>query len=307
MSSASPRLSSVDRAYLVGVIGKTLLAGGKLFAGLASGSIALTADGWHSLSDVVTNSGAWIASAFARRPPDDDHHYGHGNAEALAGVLIGATLVAGGAAIAWDGFLARNRSPDEAHGLALAVAGVSIAANAWLTRLATRVGRAARSQGLLALARDNLSDTLTGGLVFVAILASHLGLAWAEPVAAVAIGGLIVFLGLRSLTDGVHVLMDRVSDPGLRAALEAEARGVDGVRDVQRVRVHPLGDHVLVDLEISVDGGLSVDRGHAIAHAVEAALRRARDEVGGVHVHVNPYRPGEAAEPGPGGRPGRVG
>ena len=280
---------TTSRAFAIGLFGNTALAILKLAVGWLSGSLALTADGWHSLSDVVTNAGAWIAHVIGKRPPDEDHHYGHGNAEAVAGVLIGATLVTGGAAVAASGMFSETELRPEAHVLALSVALISVAANLGLAWITTHSARTARSQSLMALARDNLSDALSGLLVVIAIVLARFGMSWAEPLTAVMIGALIVFLGFRSLVDGLHVLMDRAPDLDLRGRLTETAEEVSGVRGVQTVRVHPLGDHVRVDLEISVDGTLTVDEGHRIAHAVEEALRRSHDDIGGVHVHVNPH------------------
>ena len=280
----------MSQAFAIGLFGNTLLALVKLGAGFASGSLSLTADGWHSLSDMATNAGAWVAHRFARKPPDEDHHYGHGNAEALAGLVIGAMLVAGGFAVGATGITSEERLREDARGWALAVACLSVLGNvalAWITSRSARVGR---SQSLKALARDNLSDALSGLLVVLAILLAGLGLDWAEPVAAVVIGALIVVLGFHSLLEGLHVLMDRVPDTGLRERLGTTARAVQGVRGVQTIRVHPLGDHLRVDLGISVDGALTVEEGHRIAHEVEERLQEEHPDVGGVHVHVGPHR-----------------
>ena len=238
----------VGRVFAIGLIGNTVLAAAKLAAGWFGGSVALLADGWHSLSDILTNGGGWLAHTISKAPPDEDHHYGHGNAEAVAGVLIGLMLVAGGIGVAWSGLFSRVELRHSAVGLALAVAVLSIGANVALSWITTQVARRARSQSLMALARDNLSDALTGVLVVLAIAGTHFGLPWAEPLAAVVIGALIVFLGFHSLADGLHVLMDRVPDPTLRGRLAGDAGAVSGVRDVQEVRVHPLGDHVRVYL-----------------------------------------------------------
>jgi cation diffusion facilitator family transporter len=157
---------------------------------------------------------------------------------------------------------------------------------AWITLRAARDGT---SQGLRALARDNASDAMAGVLVILGIAGAKSGLTWSEPAAAVAIGLLIVILGLRSARDGFDVLMDRVPDPTLRERLTGLAAGVDQVRGVQRVRVHPMGTNHWVDLEISVDGRLTVEEGHRIAHAVEQALVQSNLHVKGVQVHVNPW------------------
>ena len=125
-------------------------------------------------------------------------------------------------------------------------------------------------------------------VVIVGIAGGLFGLAWAEPVMTALIGVFIVVMGLRSLREGLDVLMDRVADTELRGRMRAAALEVPGVDGVQRVRIHPLGSIHRADMEISVDGALSVRKGHEIAHEVESAVTRAEAGVVQVSVHVNP-------------------
>jgi len=279
------------RAFRAGVLGNGLLALGKLGVGWLSGSRALLADGWHSLADVATNGATWIAHGFARRAPDDDHHYGHGKLEAFAGLIVGLLLFGGGVAIAVSAFDFDVRLVEGWRTwVALAVALVSIAVNLVLARIAQVGARETKSDGLRALARDNLSDALSSGLVVVAILGTAVGLPWPEPVATFVIGVVVLSMGWNSVREGFDVLMDR-ADPELRAAITRTAGQVEAVRGVQSVRVHPLGGSVAVDMEISVSGALTVEEGHEIAHSVERAVTREHPSVRAVHVHVNPGPP----------------
>ena len=281
-----------NRAFAVGLVGNTALAALKLGVGWFAGSRALVADGWHSLSDIATNLGTWLAHRFSQRPPDDDHHYGHGRAEALAGALVGFVLIFAGLGVVFSVWTSKASLAAGFRGqVALAVAGVSIVANLALAWVSLRAGRRARSHGLLALARDNGSDAMASVLVLAGILGARHGWAWAEPLAANVIGGLIVWMGYRSVSEGIDVLMDRVNDPALLIRLREVAAGVDGVRGVQSVRVHPLGAKVRVDMEISVNGDSTVEEGHRIAHAVDRAVKGTHEHVDGVHVHVNPWKP----------------
>jgi cation diffusion facilitator family transporter len=289
------RLESAERAFRFGLVGNGALVVVKLLVGWLSGSRALLADGWHSIGDVAVNLGAWLAHRFSRREPDDDHHYGHGKLEAFAGLLVGVLLVATGVAVALTTFTSKaTLDPGWRGTLALVVAVGSILTNLVLARVAQIGSRDAKSASLAALARDNASDALASVLVVLAIVGTRMGLAWAEPLASFVIGLLIIWMGLRSARDGFDVLMDR-ADPGLRRKVVETALSVAEVRGVQSTRVHPLGHHAAVDMQISVDGALTVEEGHRIAHSVERAVVRAHSHVGEVHVHVNPG----ASPPGP--------
>jgi len=293
---AGPLKATPAWAFSMELVGNTVLALLKVMVGLAAGSRALVADGWHSFSDVAVGLATWGAHRFSLRPPDQDHHYGHGRAEALAGAGVGLVLLGGGVWVgvsAWTSEAVLQEGP--AFWGALAVAVASVAGNLFLAWFSHRVGRSHQSQVLLALSRDDGSDALSSVLVVAGLVGSRIGWTWAEPVVGTAIGCLIVWMGWHSVREGVDVLMDRVDDPELRAELERRAAEVMGVKGVQSVRIHPLGARVRVDMEISVDGELTVEDGHAIAHRVEAAVTGSLAHVEEVHVHVNPWLP-----PGPG-------
>ena len=275
-------------AYALTLVVNMGLAAAKLGMGFVAGSPALVADGWHSLSDVAMNALAWTGYRISQAPPDEDHHYGHGNWEAVAALVVGLIVIAAGAGIAAGTFMSEDARTDPSHGsLALVVGIGSGLAKLLLARTTARVGNRLNSPSLIAVSRDNMSDALTGSLVPVAIGASLLGVGWAEQACALVIATVVFWMGAKSAKEGLDILMDRV-DPGSRQLIEATARTVPGVLGVQSVRIHPLGSERRVDMEISVDGALSVVEGHRIAHAVENAVVAAHDHVHHVHVHVNP-------------------
>ncbi len=277
------------RTHALGVATNAGLAALKLVVGWLAGSRALIADGVHSLSDVVMNVGAWIGWRWAARPPDRDHHYGHGNGEALTALIVGLIIIAAGAGLIWASLRGESRVGADALGLAaIATELLTIAVKgglAWLTR---KRGREFDSSILVAVSRDNAADMLTSTLIMIAIGGAILGARWLEPSAAVVIGLLIGWQGLRSAYEGLGVLMDRAPDHGLTIRIGAVAGAVPGVVSVDAVRVHPLGTHLRSELEIGVDGELDVTKGHAIAHAVSDAVVAQCPRVEEVAVHVNP-------------------
>lgn len=283
------RAQLIARTHQLGVASNAGLAALKLTIGALAGSRALLADGVHSLSDVVMNAGAWIGWRWASRPPDRDHHYGHGNAEALTALLVGVTIVAAGGGLIWTALRGQSTVTADLLGLAAVLTElVSIAVKLGLWRVTDRRGRELDSAILIALARDNIGDVLTSGLIMLAILGAIFGLRWLEPSAAIAIGLLIGWQGLRSIYEGIGVLMDRAPDHELTAKIARVASQVEGVVSVDRLRVHPLGTHLRADMEISVDGSIAVADGHAIAHAVSDAVTAQCRRVEEVAVHVNP-------------------
>ncbi|TDJ77138.1 MAG: cation transporter [Planctomycetota bacterium] len=278
-----------ERAHRIGVGVNFLLALMKIGGGLASGSTALLADGYHSLADLATNGIAWVSFRVAARPADDDHHYGHGKAEAAAGLFVGVILIGTGLVVLYGSVMARGPVYEGFQGpVALAVAGVSIVANEWLVRVTRRSADELSSTALSALARDNRSDSLSSGLVIVGVTGGLFEVSWAEPVMTASIGVFIVIMGFHSAKESLDILMDRVADATMRDRIALIAKEVSGVRGVQHVLIHPLGARQRVDMEISVDADITVLAGHTIAHEVEREVLDQERQVIQVAVHVNP-------------------
>ncbi|MFO7563454.1 MAG: cation diffusion facilitator family transporter [Enhygromyxa sp.] len=286
---AKQREQLITRTHGLGVGANAGLAALKLTVGSLAGSRALIADGVHSLSDVLMNAGAWIGWRWAARPPDSDHHYGHGNIEALTTLLVGLTIVAAGGGVIWTALRGQSTVSADALGFAaVATELLSVVIKLGLARVTGRRGRELDSSILIAVSRDNAADVLTSTLIMLAILGAILGLGWLEPAAAIAIGLLIGWEGLRSAYEGINVLLDRAPDHQLTAKIARVAAAVPGVVSVDQVRVHPLGTHLRADMEISVDGEIAVAEGHAIAHAVVDTVVDQCRRVEEVAVHVNP-------------------
>ncbi len=278
-----------SRVHLTGLVVNMVLAAIKLMGGWVAVSPALVADGVHSLSDGATSLAGWLSFRWAGKPADEDHHYGHGKAEALAAAFIGLVLVVAGVFLVID--VAKGADPhyERSMGiLAMGIAGVSVLVNGWLHKVAATVGKDLESPSLRALARDCYSDALASVLVIIGVGCAMADLPRAEILAACVIGVLILFMGLKTLKGATDILMDRVPDPSLRAAIIARVNLVEGVEGVERVGIHPLGHQLRVDMEISVDGDLSVRKGHAIAHKVEESIIVGDTRVVEVAVHVNP-------------------
>jgi len=272
---------------LLAVLVNAALAVMKFSVGTIAGSRALVDDAFNSTGDVVTTCIAYFAFRYGLKPPDADHHYGHGNAEALAGLLIGATICATGIFICADGVLGAFSQHEAPQALALWGAGVTAVVKEFLCRISLRVGKRTNSPTLLASARDHRADVFAALIVFVGVALARLGWPMFDPIAGVAIGLYIFFLGHAPLHSNLAILMHQ-SPPELDRLAAHEAAKVPGVNRVGLVRVQPLGGSLRMDMVLLVDGGLTVAEAHEIAHEAEKTVMRAVQHVKEVHVHVEP-------------------
>lgn len=281
------------RANAVGLLTNMGLAAAKLVVAALSGSAALLADAFNSTGDIFATAVAYGGYSFAQRPPDENHHYGHGNAESVAGLVVGAMLFATGVFISIDGamkLLAGVHEPPQA--LALAMALVTMVIKEGLYRYTLAIGQELNAPSLLASCRDHRADVFVGLAVFLGVLGARLGAPWIDPAAAMLIGVYIAAMAVQPLRQNAGVLMDE-APPALAAEIGAVAAAEDGVISVESVRVHPLGSYLMVDLEIAVDATLTLALAHDIAHRVQDRVMEAHRHVRDVKVHVNPAPTGE--------------
>lgn len=264
------------------------LAIAKLGVGTWAGSAALVADGFNSAGDVLATTIGLIGYRYAQRPADDTHPFGHGNAESVAALIIGGTLLATGVFISIDGFRALVDGPRAApDALAVVVAIATAGVKEVLARYTIRVGTHLNSPSMLASAADHRADVVIAITVAVGIVAARSGWTWLDPLAAVLVGLWIVRLAVPPVVSSFDVLMD-AAPPGVDAAVREVALRHPEVRRVDRARVHSLGAYYVVDLEISVEASLSLHAAHFIAHDVEEQVLANVAHVREVRIHVNP-------------------
>ena len=284
---------------LVGILSNGLLFAVKLYAGLVAGSLALVYDAIHSLSDVVTSSfvlfGLWVAE----RPADSDHPYGHTKAESIAGSNLALLLILSSI---WMMYEAIGRIGGETRvpgGLALAAAGFSIAVKESLFQWKVRLGRRVGSAAIVADAWHHRSDALSSAAVLAGLTAVWVlgpGYAWLDAAAAGLVGITLFATGLVLYRESLSDLMDAQVEGPVTDEIRERAQSVDGVYDIEQVRVRKAGMEYSVDIHVEVDASISTEVSHDIASRVRDTLTSEMAPVRQVLVHIEPHTLGH--EPG---------
>jgi cation diffusion facilitator family transporter len=279
--------AGVRRVLWVTLALNLAVSAGKVLVGTLSGSLAMVADGYHSLVDGSNNVIGLIVATFAFRPPDPGHPYGHRKFETAATGVIGVALLA----LAWEvlaGALGRTSKPalPEVRLLNWGVMAATIGVNVFVSWYEAREGRRLRSAFLLADSAHTRADLYVSLGVVLSFVAALAGLAWADPLVAVAIAAIIAWQGGQILLSAFNVLTDRAVIPA--EMLEPLAAGVPGVRRVHDVRSRGRRDAVYVDLTVHLDGSMSLHQAHDVADRIEADLQKAHPEIVDVVVHLEP-------------------
>lgn len=277
------------RAARLGLAINAILGLTKITVGAVTGSVAVIADGLHSLVDLAGSTAVWLGMLVAGRPADDGHPYGHLKAESVAAKIVALLVMAAGLniVILSTGRLlgGQGSAPGPA---ALYVTGASIIIKEWLYRHQSRIAARLSSSALHASAWEQRSDALSSVVVFVGVGASMAGVRSADAVAALAVGLVIIRIGWLLLGRAVNELMDCSVGTELIGIMEHAALSVDGVKGVNGIRTRRAGPGLFVDLSIIVDGDMTVAAGHRLSERVEQALREEFDQGIDAVVHVEP-------------------
>jgi cation diffusion facilitator family transporter len=280
----------VRRVLWITLLLNLLVSFGKILVGTVSGSLAMVADGYHSLIDASNNVIGLIVAAVAWAPPDPGHPYGHRKFETAATVGIAASLLVLAYEVVETALAQAGRAaPPPISALNWAVMLTTLAGNLFISWYEERAGRDLGSDYLVADAAHTRSDVYVSLGVLASFAGARAGLAWSDAVVAFAIGCVIAVQAARILIGAFHVLTDRAVIPA--EVVLSLVRQVPGVLDCRDVRTRGRRDAVYVDLSVHVDGGLSLRAAHEIADSIEARLRAARPEVVDVVVHLEPAPP----------------
>jgi cation diffusion facilitator family transporter len=272
----------------------------KITGGVLGHAYALVADGVESMCDIAIAVLVWAGIRWAAQPPDRDHPYGHGKAEAVSGLLTALVVLGAGAGIGWHA-VGEIRDPQQLpHWWTLAILAAVVAAKVVFSRRLNEASLDTESTALGAEAWHHLSDAISSAAAFVGISIAVVGgaaYAAADGWAALVASAVIVFNGIKIFQKALNEVMDIAVPAELELNVRSIAAGVPGVSSLDKVRVRKSGLSYLVDIQIRVAGDMSVRRGHEIAHVVKDTLLASRFRVSDVTVHVEPAFGGPA---GPG-------
>lgn len=274
------------------IYGNVILAIAKLIAGIFGRSTAMISDSVHSFSDVFGTVIVMIGVKLANKRSDKDHPYGHERFECVAAIVLAAILFATGAAIGWAGVTGIVQSGEAALSapgfIALAAAIISIVVKEgmyWYTRTAAK---AINSTAMMAEAWHHRSDALSSIGSFVGILGARLGLPILDPIAGVVICIFILKAAIDIFREAVSKMTDRACDDETIGRIRSIVLSQESVLGIDRLMTRLFGDKIYVDIEISVNGGKTLNEAHSIAQVVHDAVERGIPNIKHCMIHVNP-------------------
>ena len=264
----------------------------KVVIGVLAGSLALIADGIHSLSDIATDIAVLLGLRLGAKAPDQSHPYGHGRAETFSAGLVALILILVGGAMIYYATLAiaRDEMTTPRYGVLIAAA-ISITAKEWLYRATRKVAIQSHSPALYANAWHHRSDALSSIAVLVGFIALEFGFGHGDQVAAIAVGLMIIWVGVKVIGDALRELTESAVDTETVERIKDIITANKSIRQWHKLRTRTVGREVFLDLHILVAPDLNITAAHEIAESLEKALDEQIARPINITVHIEPDTP----------------
>lgn len=285
------RLEIAKRISIVTVIANILLSLLKVIVGTLGFSSAIVADGIHSLTDVFTTVIAYAGIHMSSKKADSDHQYGHEKFEPVMSKILATVLILTAVFIGY-GAIKSIMSVDELatpSKLNLIVAFLSIVTKEWMYRYTIKAADKINSSALKADAWHHRSDALSSIGSLIGVGGAILGFKFFDPLAAVVIAIIIIKIAIEIYMKSVDEIMDKSADDETIAKIREYIMSASGVIKIDGLRTRKHVSLLYVDVEIGVEGDLTLWAAHKIAEEVHDTIEDKMQEVKHCMVHVNPY------------------
>jgi cation diffusion facilitator family transporter len=281
------RQNAVTRVLFRVLILNLAVAGAKLIFGYSTGAVSIISDGFHSLTDSASNVMGLVGVRASRKPPDDDHPYGHRKYETLAaaGIFVFLLFVVVEVTRSALNRLAGGAAP-QVTAMSFAVMLITLAINLLVVRYEGREGRLLNSEMLLADAMHTQSDVLTSCAVLISIGAVKLGYPVLDPIGGLVIAVFIARTGWQIARETSRVLSDRV------VLAEEEIRRVvmdtPQVVGCHHIRSRGTADHTFLDLHVWYPPEMPLHEAHRLSHIVKDRLMSTFPQIADAIIHIEP-------------------
>jgi ferrous-iron efflux pump FieF len=287
--------SLTARAAMASVAAALFLVGLKTWAQLQADSAALLASLADSALDVVASVVTLISVRYAAEPPDAEHRFGHGKAEALAGVFQAGVVALSSILVGWTAFQRfLNPTPLNAEGTAMAVMIVSICVTGALVAFQAWTVRQTGSIATKGDMAHYMSDFLTNIVALAGIGAAGLfGIFWADGAAGLFVACWLAYGAWGIASEAADHLLDREASNETRAQIKEIAQSIEGLRRVHDLRTRMSGPWLHIQFHADVDPELTLGQAHLI---IVEAEKRIRDSFPGADIIIHPD-PDDGSEP----------
>jgi len=269
----------VARNSLFAALGITIM---KAVVGVSTGSLGILSEAAHSALDLVAAFITLISVRVSDKPADLDHPYGHGKVENFSAFIETGLLLLACVWIIWEAVrrLFFQHVDIEPTVAAFVVMALSMVVDAWRSRALKRIAAKYDSQALEADALHFTTDIYSSGVVLLGlglvVVGKRYSLPWlsyADPIAALFVAAAVIYVSWRLARRTIDALLD-AAPAGVRSQIIDEVSGLDGVLEVDHVRIRRAGNRYFADLSVGLARNVTFQRAEQLADEVTNAIRR---------------------------------
>ncbi len=279
----------VKASSIVTMVMVSLMIATKAWAWLASGSASMLGSLTDSLMDITATLMSFLVLSYALRPADDDHRFGHGKAEALAGLGQAAFIAGSGCLLAFHG-IERLINPVELTHSLLGV-WVSIFAIVCTLVIVFVQNKVVKHTESIAIKADSVhykGDLILNAAVLLAILLAYYGVLYADPLFAIGVAGYLLYNSWDIATESASHLMDKELPDEEKQSIFEIARNHNDVYGVHGIRTRQGGKVKFIQLHLELDDNLPLIRAHKVADEVEAMISARFESEVDILIHLDP-------------------
>ncbi|EOH92940.1 cation diffusion facilitator family transporter [Enterococcus villorum] len=281
------QLKQAELGAIISIVAYIIVSILKLTVGNMANSEALRADGLNNFTDILASVAVLIGLRISRKPADNEHRYGHWKAENIASLVTSFIMLLVGLQVLYSAIMSIADKKMETPDMTAAVVGVLSAilmygVYSFNKRLAAKV----KSPGLLAAAKDNLSDAWTSIGTAVAVFAASFNLGWLDSLAAIVVGLLILKTAIDIFKESSFSLSDGFDQEKLDQYKQI-IEEIPEVQSVKSIKGRTYGSNTYVDIMVTMNPNLTVKESHAVSDLIENTLFE-KFQVLETDVHVEP-------------------
>ena len=262
----------------------------KYWAGMVSGSVAILADAWHTLSDSLSSVFILVAAKISSKPPDKEHPYGHGRAELIASILIATFLGFVAYEFIVDSIGRLSEKQQAKYGtVAIVVTVISILFKEGLAQFAFWAGKKANSIAIRADGWHHRTDAISSVLILIGIFIGRFYW-WIDGIMGIVVALMILYAAYEILKDSINNLMGVAPNKKLIKQIKGVATNEIGFDpNIHHIHLHSYGNHQELTFHIRLPNKMDVETSHSITKAIEKSIKKVLGMV--ATIHVEPQKP----------------